>query len=117
MFLPIFCNSVNDITMLADKLLSGTCSHYRYSDGTADLLVYEYDCSRSKALLACDIVILSNSGEIYIHDFLLLNDGNWRNAFGEVSEALVALLPSSNLSAELIMRWNINEFQVRSENV
>jgi|GEM_PF-2162166 hypothetical protein len=117
MFLPIIFNSVNDRTMLAGKLLSATCSHYRYLDGTGDLLVYEYDCTRSKVLVACDIVILSNSGEMFMHDYLLLNDGNWRNSFGEVSETLEALLPSSSLCAELLVRRNIDEFRVRGANV
>lgn len=117
MFLPIQCNSVNNRSMLSEDALIGTCSHYQSLDGDVGVLVYEYDGCHSKSMVACDLVIYTRPGEIYIHDFLLLNDGNWRNAFGEVSATLTALLPEIALTAKLIKREAIAEFSVGNDDV
>ena len=80
MFLPINCNSVNNPSMLPDTILTGTCSHYLSLDKKENIQVYEYDSENLKRMVACDLVIYSAAGDIYMHELLLLKDGNWRNS-------------------------------------
>jgi hypothetical protein len=103
--------------MISELTLVGTCSRYQSLDKSVDVLLYEYAGTQVKRLVACDLVIYVKTGEVYMHDFLLLNDGNWRNAFGEVSSSLIALLPEIVLGAELIKREVIEEFLVGSDDV
>jgi hypothetical protein len=117
MFLPINCSSVNKRPMVAEAVLTGTCSHYQSLDCSADMLLYEYDGSVSKKMIACDLVVYARTGEIYMNDFLLLNDGNWRNAFGFVSDTLSNLIPEIVLTAKLLNRELINEFSIEGDHV
>lgn len=117
MFLPLQCRSVNKPAMHADKTLTGFCSHYQTVDASAEILFFEYDGVQSKTRVACDLVVYTQAGEIYLHDFLLLRDGNWRNAFGSVAASLEALLPEIVLTAKLRKREVIKEFSVKGEDV
>lgn len=112
MFLPLQCQSVNERSMIDAAFLFGTCSRYRYADGSAELLLFEYNCASSNKLVACDLVINNRKGDLYMHDYILLKDGNWRNAFGQVAGTLEALLPTSALTAKLITREQIEKFPV-----
>jgi hypothetical protein len=103
--------------MIGSPTLLGTCSHYRVKDGSAEMLVFEYSCPNDNELVACDLVVNTRKGEVYMHDFLRLKDGNWRSAFGDVATVLEALLPSTVLEAVLVSRTDISEFSVRGENV
>jgi hypothetical protein len=103
--------------MLAGTALIGVCSHYQYLDRSADVLVYEYDSTVSQQMVACDLVIYTGSGEVFMHDFLLLNDGNWRNAYGEVAASLESLIPGNILASRLIKREKIEAFNVGGEIV
>ncbi len=117
MFLPLQCQSVNERSMVDASYLYGTCSRYRYADGSAELLLFEYNCTTTKKLVACDLVVNNKKGDLYMHDFMLLKDGNWRNAFGQVAGTLAALLPASALTAKLVATEKIEKFPVRGENV
>jgi hypothetical protein len=117
MFLPIQCKSINKLSELTEVTLTGWCSQYRSLDGSADVLFCEYEGVQSKVMVACDLMVYTRSGEIYMHDFLLLNDGNWRNAFGSVAASLEALLPDIVLTAQLRKREAINEIYVKGNNV
>jgi len=114
MFLPIMCNSVNKREMVLESSLIGTCSHYKSDSNLSDIFFFEYDGVESKRLIACDLAIYSNTGDIFIHDFMLLKDGNWRNSFGSVSNSLAELLPDEILNSILISREQLAEFE--SEN-
>jgi len=117
MFLPLQCQSVNKRAMLADKTLKGFCSHYQSVDASAEVLFFEYDGVQSKTRVACDLVVYTQAGDVYLHDFQLLKDGNWRNAFGLVAASLEALLPEIALTAKLRKREVIKEFSVKGEDV
>ena len=110
MFLPIDCMSVNKRNMVGSRQLTGVCSYFQFTDKSAVLLLFEYICVESNTLVACDVVIKTFAGEIFAHDYLLLDDGSWRDSFGEVAEELTALLPTSMLTAKCIKTEPIEEF-------
>ena len=112
MFLPINCQSVNDRKMVTATRLSGFCSTYLTKGKLKKILVFEYVCSESNKLVACDVVVKSAAGEIFVHDYLLLPDGNWRNSFGEVSETLTLLFPTELLNARCTQTEAIEEFTI-----
>jgi hypothetical protein len=112
MFLPINCQSVNDRKMVAASRLNGVCSTYATKGELKKILVFEYVCSESKKMVACDVVVKSAAGEIYVHDYFLLPDGNWRNSFGEVSETLTSLFPTELLNARCTQTEPIEEFAI-----
>ena len=82
-----------------------------------DIAVFEYDSCRTRLMVACDLVIYTRAGEVYMHDFLLLKEGNWRNSFGEVAATFTAFIPTIVLTAKLIKREKIAKFSVRGSNV
>lgn len=117
MFLPIMFNSVNSRSMITQSTLVGTCSHYRSLDDSADILFFEYDSIDNKRLVACDLLVYTQTNEVILHDYLLLKDNDWRDSFGEVSTNLSSLLPEIILKAKLIKREPIDEFFVGDINV
>lgn len=110
MFIPIEFRSVNKPEHLRETRLTGTSVYYQSKDGSADILFVEYYGANSGKLLACDILIKKDSGEVYAHDITLQPDDNWRNAYGETRRTLEALLPDLILTALEVKREFIEEF-------
>ncbi len=117
MFLPIISNSVNDPSMLSEVNIIGSSSHYRSKDGSANVLLCEYYGTLSNQMISCDLVIYEKSGDIYMHDFMLLNDGSWRSAYGAVSANLADLIPEVVLAAILLKREYFDEFSIEGNHV
>ena len=112
MFLPINCKSLNNRSQLSGMQLEGFCSYYKSPDDSANIMLCEYFRSGTTQLLACDLVVYVSDGDIYLHDYLLMEDHNWRDAFGKVSVSLASLFPDIVLTAQLLKREPIELFLV-----
>ena len=110
MFLPFDFRSVNERNTVGIRNLVGVCSHYRCVDNKANIQVYEYWDATTQRSIAGDIVIYDADGAIYAHDMLCLDDGNWRDAYGQVSATFEQLLPSVMTGAILLGREPITQF-------
>ena len=113
MFLPIANNSVNDRKSIKQEFLNTSCVEYRNENLTSNILFFEYKEIKNNFMIACEVIVKKDNGDVLMEDYLLLDNGNWRNSYGETDSSLIKLLPFDLVNSKLIEIVNLGEINIR----
>ena len=113
MFLPFANNSVNDRKSIKQNFINTSCVEYRSENISSNILFFEYKEIKNNFMIACEIVIKKDNGDVLMEDYILLDNGNWRNSFGETDNSLIKLLPFDLVNSRLIEIVDLGEIDIR----
>lgn len=109
MFLPLNFQSINRDHCLTTENILARCHEYVNRGTRCVYQLYEYRDCQSNEVLAYDLVA-AITGEIgvYLHDYMKLENGLWRSAYGETSFNFDDLIPPEMRHARLVSSVDIS---------
>ena len=109
MFVPVAFDSVNSDADMPPGVYDVVCRAYEAVDSQAQMVVFEYSPKGVDSVIAADLMVLDDAGNIRACDFVWLPDRSWRDSSGLKANHLAELLPPELLGCRLVRTESLGE--------
>ena len=109
MFVPVVFDSVNTDADMPPGVYDVVCRAYEAVDSQAQMVVFEYSPKGTDSVVAADLMVLDETGNIRACDFVWLPDRSWRDSSGLKANHLTELLPPELLAYQLVRTESLGE--------
>lgn len=106
--------NIDSVNQIAPGRYATQLHVFGHRDAGHRAFMYSYTPIGQKSCCAVHLVIQADSGDIYVRDFGLLDDGRWRDSDGNVARAVVELLPLEVRELEIDDVMDLNPIEVNA---
>ena len=109
MLVPVAFESVNSDADMPPGVYDVVCCAYEAVDSQAQMVVFEYSPKGVDSVIAADLMVLDDAGNIRACDFVWMPDRSWRDSSGLKANHLTDLLPPELLAYQLVRTESLGE--------
>ena len=109
MLVPVAFASVNSDADMPPGVYDVVCRAYEAVGSQAQMMMFEYSPKGVDSVVAADLMVLDETGNIRACDFVWLPDRSWRDSSGLKANHLAELLPPELLVCRLVRTESLGE--------